>query len=82
MPLSEGSCSITNTLNTVEFTFTKVYSGGGAEPQVSVTLACGGNGIIVDNATQTTVNYTASWTVEGFTEPLECEATEVVPIAG
>ena len=73
-------CTITNTLNTDTFAFTKIWSpqDGG---EATVSLSCT-DGTASPAGNQTTTNDGFTWTVSGFTGPasgVNCTVTETVP---
>jgi hypothetical protein len=77
-PLSAGSCTITNPQTSATFTVNKVWLPASAA-SVPVTVTCTGGGTVVEGSQNVSTASPQTWTVNGFSSPPTCTATETIP---
>ena len=77
VPISTGSCTLVNTLNTVTFEVNKDFSDDNTA-SVTVGLSCSTGTVVVNDPTASEADD-ADFTVNGFTVGATCTATETVP---
>jgi len=75
--LEPGSCTITNTLRTAEFTVNKEYTDDNVNP-VSVSLACS-SGVVSESPLDAAPGDAAVFEVTGYDGDPTCTAVEFVP---